>query len=828
MEASGRSRPARRRTVLAVVAAAALVALGRSDARAAGGNWTVPCSGSGGGTAGLIARINDANTGGGANTINLAAGCTYTLTAVNNSTANGANGLPLITSDLTINGNGATIARDTAGGTPDFGLFEVDGVGAALRLNAVTLSGGVAFSSGIGTGGAVALYSGVVTATNSSFANNSAAYGGAIYVSGGTLTITGGSFTNNIATAGHGGAVASFTFFGSPTISISGSTFSGNTAASDGGAVGLYGGVATVTTTTFNGNNGGFAGGALSVQSGSLTLKQSTLSGNAAMSGGGISVSGGAATAANVTVVDNHAGLSNGGGVAVSGGTATFKNATFGSNTAEASAGSSAHQSGGSLSFANSILAQQLGSTTTNCGGTIGNGGQSLQWPVGGGCGSIAAADPKLNPAGAAANGGPTATIALMTGSAAIDTGAAAVCTSAEVAGIDQRGVTRDATCDIGAYETGGVGLPDLFRVSATANGSVATAWTDTNGETGYYLVHSLDSGASYAFTALSANTSTHTLSGLPTGATAYLWLTACIGSVCTPYVGAVVGVAVAPPGTPGGFQRTAATNSSVTVSWTASANASAYQVAWSTDLVNYTVADLSGSATSYTIGGSLAANTPVYAWVRACNAAGCSSFAGALITATGGAVTPAVPGNLRGGTVTGTSLQLLWDDVANETFYYVAYSTNSGATWQFAQTSANVTSWTLSALAPGQRVYFAVNACNGSATNCSAFSAALSLTTSGGDAPLGGRGGNRPAATDTVPSPTAGPASSRSVPAPANVAPPARTGNGSGRAAAVDTAPRTPPLPAGMTTGVPTTGRTSGPAATPTPTPAPRRGGGR
>src|SRR5207302_1658700 len=56
-------------------------------------------------------------------TINLAANGTYTLTTVDNSTY-GSNGLPVILDDgnhmLTINGNGATIQRDTSGGTPDF------------------------------------------------------------------------------------------------------------------------------------------------------------------------------------------------------------------------------------------------------------------------------------------------------------------------------------------------------------------------------------------------------------------------------------------------------------------------------------------------------------------------------------------------------------------------------------------------------------------------------------------------------------------------------------------------------------------------------------
>ncbi|MEZ4541502.1 MAG: choice-of-anchor Q domain-containing protein [Chloroflexota bacterium] len=47
-----------------------------------------------------------------------------------------------------------------------------------------------------------------------------------------------------------------------------------------------------------------------------------------------------------------------------------------------------------------------------------------------------------------AGNGGPTQTHALLAGSPAIDAGNNAVC-----AATDQRGVARDAACDVGAYE---------------------------------------------------------------------------------------------------------------------------------------------------------------------------------------------------------------------------------------------------------------------------------------------------------------------------------------------------------------------------------------
>src|SRR5579859_6947357 len=74
---------------------------------------TTPCT-----TAALISDITTANASNG--TVTLTASCTYTLTAINNTTDNGGVGLPVITGNVTIQGAGATIARSTATGTPVF------------------------------------------------------------------------------------------------------------------------------------------------------------------------------------------------------------------------------------------------------------------------------------------------------------------------------------------------------------------------------------------------------------------------------------------------------------------------------------------------------------------------------------------------------------------------------------------------------------------------------------------------------------------------------------------------------------------------------------
>ena len=92
----------------------------------------------------LIAALHAANATGEADTITLAVG-TYTLTAVDND-SDGPNGLPSITSPLTIAGAGAdTTILERAASAPSFRLVHVAAIG-ALTLEGVTLRGGLSFS----------------------------------------------------------------------------------------------------------------------------------------------------------------------------------------------------------------------------------------------------------------------------------------------------------------------------------------------------------------------------------------------------------------------------------------------------------------------------------------------------------------------------------------------------------------------------------------------------------------------------------------------------------------------------------------------------------
>jgi predicted outer membrane repeat protein len=260
-------------------------------------------------TAQLIADITAADTSGKANTIVLTAPTTspYVLTAANN-TADGGTGLPQITkkANLTIVGNGDTIERSTAAGTPSFRLFDVAS-GGSLTLQNVTLQNGLASGSGTAAGGAVYNHGtvaisnctltgnsaggggavnnlGTLTISNSTLSGNSANIGGAIENSG-TLTITASTLSGNSGVDG-GGAIDNYA-----KLTISGSTLSGNTSTVEGGAIRNITGqaTATITNSTLSGNTAAADGGGIfNAGTGTVTLSGCTLSSDTALAGGAV------------------------------------------------------------------------------------------------------------------------------------------------------------------------------------------------------------------------------------------------------------------------------------------------------------------------------------------------------------------------------------------------------------------------------------------------------------------------------------------------------------------------------------------------------------
>jgi predicted outer membrane repeat protein len=421
-------------------------------------NVSVPCSGPGGGTTGLIAAIQDANAGGGG-TITLAADCTYTISTGAFDNNHGPVGLPPIDSEITIEGNRAIVEREP-GTFPAFRLFEVLGA-ASLDINETKLRKGNAGKTGdaiVGGGAILVDQTGSLTLTDSLLSGNTSANGGAIS-STGTVRVLDSTLRNNHG-ADDPGATGGAIINDGGRLIVTSSTLTDNDTTAKGGAIQNPAGIARVTNSTISDNTvelNGAGGGIFNF--GELTVRRSTLSGNRAMgfagNGGAIAnYAQGQLTVNDSTISGNSAGEAGleqaRGGAIMNFGTGTITTRTIAGNRV---AGDKSIGGGivddSPLTITASIVANNPG---RNCLGEVDDGGFNLE--DGGTCGfadHAVNAEPRLEPL--ADNGGETETRALLPTSPAINRvpPRRAICEGT----VDQRGVSRPQgpACDIGAFE---------------------------------------------------------------------------------------------------------------------------------------------------------------------------------------------------------------------------------------------------------------------------------------------------------------------------------------------------------------------------------------
>ncbi|HEV7731775.1 MAG TPA: right-handed parallel beta-helix repeat-containing protein [Candidatus Binatia bacterium] len=456
--------------------------------------------------AALITAIDTANTNGEDDTIALAAGSTYTFTAVNN----GVTALPVVTTRITIQGNDAVVER---GGGPEFRLIDVGSTG-DLTLDHVTVRGGqVTFTSvpppffRDGGAGIRVVGSGKLSLANAVVTGNTCTgpvcFGGGIFVQdddGPVVTLVDSEVSQNFAESGGGICMN----HNDQTLHLTRTTIRGNSGM-EGGGIGTFGAdTITITDSLIIGNSvsapgvqgGALGGGLLDVSGATWTISGTTITGNSASGanvstgatniyGGGMAENGGATiTIVNSTITGNSLTNTEGGLVAGAGlfseggGDWTLNNVTVSGNTITASNGSGGGMEAtrGTFTLQNSIVYGNTAATNPDCsalGANMSNPifdslilttGHNIVGDTTGCAGFVAATgdqigvDPLLGPLGD--NGGPTHTQALLAGSPALDKGDPAVPGSGGTAceAVDQRGTSRPqgTACDIGAFEVGG------------------------------------------------------------------------------------------------------------------------------------------------------------------------------------------------------------------------------------------------------------------------------------------------------------------------------------------------------------------------------------
>lgn len=307
------SQPARlrwrweRKLRLGLAGAALLLALAGPTVRADPSNMImvdeISCT--------LVDAITAANTdaaaggcgaGSGADVIDLQTD--VTLTAANNETY-GATGLPVVTSEIIIQGNGHTM-RSASGA----GRFRIIAIGkeGTLALNNATVSGGRADVRTTelleGRGGGV-YNRGKLTLSECIISGNSARISGGGLLNSGSAQILNTTISDN--TSSNGGGVQNQ----QGTTRISHSMISQNRTDSDGGGIGVQEGSLTIEDSAIHDNRAGFFGGGLFVFNGMVSIQDSAISGNSGVSssssirGGGIHIRNGTLLVNNSTLSDN-------------------------------------------------------------------------------------------------------------------------------------------------------------------------------------------------------------------------------------------------------------------------------------------------------------------------------------------------------------------------------------------------------------------------------------------------------------------------------------------------------------------------------------------
>jgi hypothetical protein len=350
----------------------------------------------------------------------------------------------------------STISDNTAGSGGN-GSNGASGTGTNASQGQLGGSGGAA-----GDGGGIDNVGGTATIANSLITANSAGDGGdAGAGSTATLANSPGGDAGSSEVGGRGGGIAS-----SGTLTVTGSTLAGNSSGAGGsgasGAAASGSGAAGLSSAS---SGGGSGGGVLTEGLAPASFANDTISANTTAAGG----TGGSAAGSG----------GDGGGLATESLAVNLSFVTVAQNAAAGEDGGLDNASVGLLTETDSIVASNTGGgAPSNCSPYtptihVTDGGNNLVFGDNSCPGTNA--DPKLDLL--AANGGATATMALVAGSAAIGLVPLNACPLTS----DQRGVARPQGmhCDAGAYE---FAPPIIASPTATAtSASTATVSASIN-----------------------------------------------------------------------------------------------------------------------------------------------------------------------------------------------------------------------------------------------------------------------------------------------------------------------------------------------------------
>jgi hypothetical protein len=289
------------------------------------------------------------------------------------------------------------------------------------------------------------------------------------------------------------------------------------------------------------------------------------------------------------------------------------------------------------------------------------------------------------------------------------------------------------ATPWISVSTTGGLAPPGSFSGTPVSDTQVALSWTTSANATGYRL-YEMENGTPVLISTYSAGTTSATVNGLTPSTTYQFNLVAFNGSTtaATPWISVTTTGGVTAPGN---FAGTSTVNTVVTLSWTASNNATGYRLYELENGAPVLIATYNVGTTSAAVGGLKAATTYQFNLV-AFNANSTAATPWTSVTTAGG-VSP--PGNFSGTAINGSQIGLSWTTATGATGYRL-YELEHGAPVLIATYAAGTTSVAVNGLKPATAYSFNLVAFN---TNATAATAWITVPTAGGVSPPGNFAGN-------------------------------------------------------------------------------------
>ncbi len=254
---------------------------------------------------------------------------------------------------------------------------------------------------------------------------------------------------------------------------------------------------------------------------------------------------------------------------------------------------------------------------------------------------------------------------------------------------------------------------PAGVKATTASYNSIRVDWSAVSGASGYEVWHSTSSGSGFMLVASAVAGTSYTNSSVATGTMYYYKIRA----YCTvngtkvygPY-SAVVSTRTV-PATPASPKATAASYSSIKVTWSAAGGAGGYEVWRSTNSGSgFMLVASAVAGTSYT-NSSVATGTMYYYKIRAYCAVSGPRVYGPYSAVVSARTVPATPASTKAAAASYNSIKVSWSAAGGAGGYEVWRSTSSGSGFMLVASAVAGTSYTNSSVATGTTYYYKIRA---------------------------------------------------------------------------------------------------------------------